>query len=163
MIDDNSYTRYKYLKENFDFRYNGYFLKYIIATDIVYRCFGKVQKINRSLLKSSLFKTYDLSILKKKLTQGKVLFTFSSAYGKDYQQLLDTIMSEVEKPVLLNNDLTLKSIFSYKNILTSFWQVFFLRLRLKIPFKEKFFYFLRLTFHKNFIDEIEKHEQPGGD
>ena len=153
----NNYKRYQSLKNNFNVVYKGYDLKYIIADDFVYCSYG-IRKIDISYtsFKKGFFYSLNFTEIQKTLSlKDAVVFSFSN-YGNDYRKSLESVMALVNKSVLLNDVNGLKRKVNCFNIIVSFIQVFLFNFqKAKISWKEKLYYFQRLVFYKNTIDNLE--------
>lgn len=131
-------------------------MQYILATDYIYYAYNRfTEGINFKNIILNLIATPDLRAFKKELQNNCVLFT-NSNYGKDHQKLLDSITNDVKMAVVVNRtSRRVKFKPDIYNLLVSFWQIF-IKFKADLSFITRLFFFSKLVYYKNFIDELEK-------
>jgi len=156
LIDNIEFNTYKELKNATKIKYRGYLMRDILATDYIYFAYKRyLEAISVKNIFLNLMATPDLKAFKKELSNNCVLFT-SSNYGKDHRKLLDSIVDDVNKAIIINkNSRRLKFKFDINNIIISFWQIF-AHHKTNTSFITRLFFFSKLVYYKNFIDELEK-------
>ena len=128
----------------------------ILATDFIFYAYDRFPGgMSFKNIFLNLMATPDLKAFKKKLQNNCVLFT-NSNYGKDHRKLLDSIVDEVDKAVVITKtSRRVKFKHNIRNVIVSFWQIF-TKHKINTSFITQLFFFSKLVYYKNFIDELEK-------
>lgn len=159
MLDDQQYQFYKGLKNSVNYSYRGYMMKYILATDFVFFSYKmKSSKLSLNLIRYSLFFINYNSDLYKNIQSRSVIFSFNN-YGSDYWNMLKAISSEVPNALIIDGFPNQKKVFNIKNIVASFFQIFFCKWLVSVTFGAKIFFYLKLVQYKNIIDDLEKNAE----
>ncbi len=149
------FQRYQTLKQGFTFSYRGYDLQGILAGDLAQFAYGiKQEPLTWTFIKSKLFFSKNWEGLHSCLPKDAVVFTFDG-YGKDYENLLQQIMTEVPNALLFQPKHSVSKRFSIRHFILALRPIFFNRNWKILSFKERLQFYVILVHHLNTILSLE--------
>lgn len=157
----SAFERYQALKNAFQLTYRGYPVDQLMATEFALHCFNRnTSTFDVQALKINLFTADDFSKLAPLLKNPVLLCSFH-AYGPDYKDLLDRVMQQVPHSQLYEFNEKRRKQFRPLTIIRSFFEVCWKLRKQPLPLRIKAYFFIRLVYYKNCLNELDRIARDG--